>query len=93
MRLHPVFEIGILGFQIVEHIGIIDFGIALILQPEIRVLHRDSVALVTIGALLGDGRLRRCLGLAIRHGFLGKERLGRKQERRHGGERDESARH
>jgi hypothetical protein len=56
VRLHRRFEIGVLGLEVGEHIGVVDLGIALVLQPEIRILDRVAVALVAVRPLLRLGR-------------------------------------
>jgi hypothetical protein len=70
VRLHRRFEIGILGLQIVEHVLVIDLGIARVAQPRIRVLHLYAVALVAVGALLGARRGRQVCGFRHRSSNL-----------------------
>ena len=61
----PALEIGVLGLQIGEHVGVIDLRIFGIAQPVPRVLDRDAVAFVAVGALLGVGRGGESTGLSM----------------------------
>ena len=57
VRLHRRFEIGVLGLQIVEHVLVIDLGIALVAKPGIGVLDADRR-----GARSCRGAVRRAAG-------------------------------
>ena len=59
-RLAPVhlrFEIGIFGAEILEHILVIDSGIAIVAQPVIRIRNGYAVPGKAMVALLGAWRL------------------------------------
>ena len=54
---HLRFEIRIFGGQIGQHIGIIDGGIAGILQPVVRIFHRDAMVGEAVRAFGSDWRV------------------------------------
>jgi hypothetical protein len=66
VRLHRRLEIGILGLEVGEHIGVVDLGIGLVLQPEPGVLDGEAVALIFVRALFGLRGRRQVFG--FRHG-------------------------
>ena len=72
------FEIGVFGFHISQHIGIIDLGIALVLQPEIIIRQGFTVPVLDMRAFCrnrrGDGGIGGHAGLAF------KNRQGEKQQ-------------
>ncbi|PAV70337.1 hypothetical protein WR25_09833 [Diploscapter pachys] len=55
VRRHDGFEIGVLGFEIGEDVGVGDLGILRVLQPGIGVVDRHAMRGETVGAALGDG--------------------------------------
>ena len=65
MGRHGGFEVGILGVEIIEHIGVGDVRVAGIADPRPRIVDRDAVV----------GRRRGTLGGGRRGGQLGQLNL------------------
>ena len=59
MGRHGGFEIGVLGAQVGQHVGVVDRRVGAVAQPVIRVLDGHAVALEGIRPLLGDGGRRK----------------------------------
>jgi hypothetical protein len=70
VRGHRRLEISVLGLEVVQHVLVVDLGIALVLEPEIGVLDADAVPLVAVGSRLGAGRFGQ-VGSCRHLGFLG----------------------
>ena len=67
MRHHHRVEVGVLGVQIGQHIGILHVRIAIVLQPAIGVFESDAVIGGDVGTCLGPGRLRHPFTARLAH--------------------------